>query len=703
MSINISQLRKLRGKSLKELRVRGAQEISKFSERALGMAGSEMSDAALAREIRPECFSGTIAETARQIIKHAQGLVASEARSDIRLFLPSPYEHKEIDSIMESRFPAQRVALIDKARRAILGNFDLLGIEQISFGDPIDWHLEPLSGKRTPLDHWSLIDYLNPDVAGDKKVTWELNRHQHFVTFGQAYLMTADERFAEAFVSQALSWMDANPPKRGINWASSLEVAFRSVSWIWALRLFAGSERMTSGFLLRVLKNLVAHGYHIESYLSHYFSPNTHLTGEALGLLYLGTALPELKRAEAWRKLGLRILIEQLPLQVQRDGVYFEQSAHYHRYTTDFYIHLLLFARANSIELPASVEATLANMIDYVMWTTRPDGSSSLLGDDDGGRLIKLSQRNPDNFCGTLAVGAMLFGRSDWKPVSCDAAVEILWLAGTEGLARYDALDSRPPQETTRAFEASGYYVMRDGWSPESSYVIISCTSHSESNCAHAHADALSFEFSSLGKNWLIDPGTFTYTGDSRLRNYFRSTQAHNTVTVDGQSQSVPGGPFSWSYRADAQKHEFTSQTNINYFEGSHNGYERLGDAVTHRRSILFAKALVEKHSSLPSYLIVRDRFIAQGSHHYELRYHLSPDCDVMTIGNRVKVTHADGDILDLSVFGSAIARVRIEEGWTSRGYGHREMSPVVVFEVEGESSQQLTTLIIPSRKEKVE
>jgi hypothetical protein len=46
---------------------------------------------------------------------------------------------------------------------------------------------EPTTGKRTPLLHWSQIDFLNPDVAGDKKFTWELNRHQFFVTLGQAY------------------------------------------------------------------------------------------------------------------------------------------------------------------------------------------------------------------------------------------------------------------------------------------------------------------------------------------------------------------------------------------------------------------------------------------------------------------------------------------------------------------------------------
>src|SRR6185436_3615090 len=128
----------------------------------------------------------------------------------------------------------------------------------------------------------------------------------------------------------------------------------------------------------------------IEKYLSTYFSPNTHLTGEALGLFYLGSALPELRRAAGWRATGLRILVEQLPIHIRPDGVYFEQTTYYHRYTVDFYLHLMALARASQSQLPDEVEAQLSRAMDYLMWTTRPDGTMPLVGDDDGGCLIHL-------------------------------------------------------------------------------------------------------------------------------------------------------------------------------------------------------------------------------------------------------------------------------------------------------------------------
>ena len=180
------------------------------------------------------------------------------------------------------------------------GRFDLLGYTNLSFGDPIDWQFEPLTGKRIPLLHWSKLDYLNAEVAGDKKIIWELNRHQYFMTLGQAYWLTGDERYGRVFTAHLEAWMDANPPKLGINWASSLEVAFRSMAWLWAFHFFKTSPSLSNETFKRAWKFLYLSARHLESYLSTYFSPNTHLTGEALGLFYLGTLLPEFEESSRW-------------------------------------------------------------------------------------------------------------------------------------------------------------------------------------------------------------------------------------------------------------------------------------------------------------------------------------------------------------------------------------------------------------------
>lgn len=693
----LARLNKLRGKGARELSMRGRQELAKLCERVLKLGLREASDAQFMREINLPA-SG-LSRKSDLSAKDAAALLCDPAdRSDYGFF-PSLRDRETIIAMMQRRFPRERALLIERADRAINGSFDLLGLSDLDFGNPIDWRLEPLSGKRTPLDHWSRIDYLNPKIAGDKKITWELNRHSHFVTFGQAYRMTGDEKYAAAFVAQATSWMQANPAGLGINWASSLEVGFRSIAWLWALNLFRGSRELTPEFALRFLKQLIAHGRHIESYLSHYFSPNTHLTGEALALFYLGATAGEFKRSAIWRELGIKILLEQLPAQVRGDGVYFEQATYYHRYTVDFYLHLLILSRANKIELPREVEEKLAQMLDHLMWITKPDGASPLIGDDDGGRLIKLSERKLDDFRDTLGIGAALFGRRDWKSVAGEATAEMLWLLGPQAIESYDKIRNDPPRELSRAFAESGYYVLRDGWSKDSSYAVIDCGPHGALACGHAHSDALSFEYAALGKTWLVDPGTYTYTGDAASRDEFRGTAAHNTVIVDDEAQSISASAFSWNRVARASVNDYIQGDGFDYFEGWQDGYERLNDPVKHKRTIFFAKAdtPLSPPGHLSSYLIAHDAFAARGRHRYSILYHISPGCSVMANGNRVIISEPFGRRLSIIVFGDSVPLARIERSWVSTAYGQRVRSLVAVFEASGEGPQQFTTFIVPS------
>src|SRR5215471_1610504 len=648
MSISLKRLSKIRGMSLDELRVRSRQGAAKLRDRFRRGRAPEMRDAELAREFHPVWRDGTGEEAADRL--------RCRMRARSRCFLPSLARRGKIVEMMSRRFPAERDAIINAAESALRGKFSLLGHGALSFGDPpyspIDWLLDPVSGKRAPVLHWSKLRALNPLGGGDPKVVWELNRHSHFVTLGQAYWLTNDSRFAAGFVEQVSAWIDANPVGMGINWASSLEVALRSIAWLWALSLCVGSREVTPDFFARLLKSLIEHGRHIERYLSYYFSPNTHLTGEALGLFYLGLALPELSRAKGWRALGLRILLEQAPKQVRADGVYFEQTSYYHRYTTDFYTHLFALTRANDIMIERESEIMLwqklEGLLDHPMWITRPDGTWPLLGDDDGGRLIKLTARAANDFRDTLAIGAAILKRGDWKYVAGAAPAEMPWMIGPEGVARYDRLEAETPRDMSREFRSSGYFVMRDGWRRDSSFVLIDCGPHGAAvGAGHAHSDALSIEFASRGVTWLVDPGTYVYAADAKTRNEFRSTAAHNTVMVDDQPQSIPSGPskpFSWRTAANCRLREFIEHSDAVFFQGSHDGYERLRDPVTHTRSALYLKP--DKRNNLPECLIVRDQFTAKKHHRYSIRYHFAPDCDATIAtgsanGGRVEARHA--------------------------------------------------------------
>ena len=674
-----SKLHKLKQVGFDELRVRSSQALAAFAERQNWSSRSKLiSDAALLR-----LFDGKFN------LRSASDLHAHFRERTSPKFFASFTDPQATINELRRRWPGDENQILKRANHIGAGYFDLLGFRNLSFGNPIDWHLEPVAGKRAPLVHWSQLNYLDADLFGDKKITWELNRHQYFITLGQAYWLTGDERYAQTFVEHVNSWMDQNPPKLGINWASSLEIAFRSIAWIWALHFFKESAALTAETFSRLCKFLYLNARHLETFLSTYFSPNTHLTGEALGLFYLGALMPEFKESARWRNKGLEILLAQLPRHVREDGVYFEQSSYYHRYTTDFYLHLRVLLSNADRAIPPVLDEKLRLLLDHLMYITRPDGTTPLFGDDDGGRLLSFFARPANDFRATLATGAALFERADYKFVAGDAVEEALWLLGPASVARLDQVAAAEPEKESVAFSAGGYYVMRDGWTANSNYLLFDCGPHGTDNCGHAHADALSFEVAVNGRTVLVDPGTYTYTGSKEMRDWFRSSAAHNTLTIDGESSSVSDGPFSWKTIARSECSSWITEESFDYVVASHDGFRRLSEPAKHTRSILFIKN---------SYWVVRDVVEVSGEHELQARFHLDPRLEPLhSNDNPVRVISKNGHVpvLQISAFARNIEWTK-ENSWVSECYGERKEASVLSISVLAKGSEELVVFLLP-------
>lgn len=672
------KVRKLRKASLKELRVRGTQFIAMRVERYGGSSLTNLgTDQELIEKLDP---------TSRCALRSAEQLLEMfQARTEPRFF-GGFSDRTSVGRELWGRMPEAATKIIERADSIVQARFDLLGFKNLSFGEPIDWHLDSVSGKRTPNLHWSQLDFLDANIAGDKKITWELNRHQYFSTLGQAFFLTGNEEYPQTFVKHLDSWMDQNPPKVGINWASSLEVAFRSISWIWALYFFKESPAVNSQTFVRVLKFLYLNARHLETYLSTYFSPNTHLTGEALGLFYLGTLLPEFKESNRWKRSGLRILTDELSRQVKSDGVYFEQASYYHRYTTDFYIHLLILLQANGQVVPPELATKLRALLDHLMYVTRPDGTTPLFGDDDGGRLMPLGMQAANDFRATLTTAAALLKRADYKYVGGEKVEEALWLLGVDHVREFDFIKAQAPAKQSIAFDDGGYYVMRDGWNNDANYLAFDCGAHGTLNCGHAHADALSFDLAAFGKTLLIDPGTYTYTGSKEMRDWFRSSLAHNTLTVDGQSSSSPDGPFSWNTIASAEKLSWISRDRFDWVVARHDGYRRLAAPVNHTRSILFLKK---------DYWVLLDEVSSEAEHQYDVWFHFDAGVKVDLVANRivaVQSPHGEGG-LELCAFAPQ-GEWHIEGGWVSHCYGEKSRADLCSFSARTRSTKFITFML---------
>ncbi|MGH9326779.1 MAG: alginate lyase family protein [Terriglobia bacterium] len=628
--------------------------------------------------------------------------------------LPPPgrffFEPKQIALIVKllrERLPHEAETIIEQSERILRHEFDLLGYENLNYGPVIDWSEDAANHRRAPRRLWYNVHYLDFNEVGDHKVIWELNRHQHLVTLAKALHLTGDSRFVDELLTQWRQWHRANPYPKGINWASSLEVAFRSLSWLWLGHLLAPSPAAPQSFQGELLRSLALSGRHIERYLSTYTSPNTHLLGEAVALFSIGTLCPRLRFAARWRALGWHIILEQADKQVQADGMHFEQSLYYHVYALDFFLHAHQLALRNEIAIPAAFDRVLEKMLDVLRRLSQA-GVPAGFGDDDGGRVFDPRRNRREHLTDPLSTGAVIFERGDFKAASGGLKEETLWLLGAKGVRLFDALPAAARPPASLSLKTSGFFSMFGETAEKAGsgsgagerncrqQLVIDAGPQGAGNSGHGHADALSVQLSVAGhaggEEWLIDPGTFRYMGGSQERELFRGTAAHNTLQVDGLSQADPVAPFAWKLLPRVRPELWITSERFDLFVGSHDGYQRLPEPVLHRRWVFYLK---------PYFWLVRDVAEGAGEHQLEIFWHFPPHFTpsytppgfTLKTGTEPSIGARGLVIIPAEKHGWS---QEVRRGYTSPAYGIEIPAPVVRFSTTTRLPRDLAVILKP-------
>ena len=575
-------------------------------------------------------------------------------------FIIDPARRREIGRRIVGEFPGSAHDAASRGDRIVAGQYDLLGYRGLTFGvgeARIDWHLDPVHGRRAPRRFWADVPFLDPS-CGDHKIIWELNRHQHWIALGRAWWLTNTAAYRDRFRTELASWIDANPPMTGINWASMLELALRSISWVWGLHFFVDPDAQDEvPWIVDLLMGVDSQLTQVERNLSYYFSPNTHLLGEALALYVGGRALPELAASRRREATGRRILTREIARQLAIDGGHC---------ALDFYLMALIVARITCDPIADEFERAAARLAFAARLLADDRGRVPHIGDDDGGVLVPLAGRAPDDLRDSLATASALLRRADLRVGQ--APEETVWLLCDRAVAPALDWSSAPPATdatVSAALPDTGYYISR---SATGDHLVVDGGPHGYQNGGHAHADALSLTFTIRGLPLLIDPGTGCYTARPELRDRFRSTPLHNTLVLDGRSQSVPRGPFHWECTADAHPHRWRTNGGFDYFDGSHDGYR----PAEHRRHVLVL------HDEL---LVVADLVRAEGAHAAAVHWHFDPAWAVHTHG---RFTTIDGpaERVDLVVPHGLVERFTGDSatglGWYAPAYGRLEPTTTI-------------------------
>lgn len=474
------------------------------------------------------------------------------------------------------------------------------------FGAPVrvdpsrhEWTRHPTTGSSGPAGHWARLAYMDGVGGGDVKSIWELSRHAHLVRLAQGYFLTRDEALATALLELLDRWIDQNPRGHGVNWASSLEVAFRAIAWCWIWALTCESPEWTDARLARFLVAVWHHARHIERFDSIHHSPNTHLTGEALGLLYVGLWFPELRRSAHWARRGREILESELDAQVLADGMHFERAVGYHRYTAEFYLHFLLLADAFGLHTDAALRRRVRSQVAAARLLRRPDGSWPVIGDEDSGSTLSLTTTDPQDNGPLLAIGGAIFDEPEWMAKASDAHRAAGWWLLDD--ARWDVLrrapraSDHPTPESPRwtpsggALEQAGYFVGREHDGADAWWCLVDAGPHGGDRTGHAHTDLGHVEISKGSTLIVVDPGCPAYTTDRTGRDWIRSEFAHACLVIDGSPLAAPSGPFSWAHIAPIPSARWRDEGRMWWCELSYTRDHAAG-RLTHRRQVALVR-----------------------------------------------------------------------------------------------------------------
>ncbi|MGI5989578.1 MAG: heparinase II/III family protein [Lachnospiraceae bacterium] len=402
--------------------------------------------------------------------------------------------------------------------------------------------------------------------VGDNEYVFMLNRMEHWPVLLHAYYLTGKTAYAEKVVSELENWIDTcEPLEISTDYSIAkprfdaptpwrpLELGFRANrSWNIVLQLLAGRDVFPESVYQKMMLSFYEQAqilYKVSPVLWPRADHNHYLT-ECLGLLEISCICSFMKDAGLWQKQALRELERCAKNQIVSTGAQIEGAPEYHNeclLQLDYSIEL---AEQYHFAFSRGYHSLVHSMLERSIYTTRPDGSQVPWGDSDAHPLVFRSA-----FChyrafhetDALSDTAAIFGK---EGLLKEFDRQIWFLNDVPG-ARKIIEDTHPCKVSLPVFKYDAdmkQVMMRTSWSASADSVFFSARSPVHND--HAHIDPNAFEYYSHGYAVMPDPGRYSYRegGD---RHYYKSTEAHNTLTVNGRDAFPYLG--TWAYGPQKQ------------------------------------------------------------------------------------------------------------------------------------------------------
>lgn len=446
---------------------------------------------------------------------------------------------------------------------------------------------------------------LKVDGITDNEFKYQRHRHQWMVPQAKAYYMTKDEKYILSWKEVFTDWMKNYPCPEVIKdeyfpW-SGLQIAERVSSQADLMTYYIHSDNFTPEWLSIFLTQYVDQ---VESIRKLYKPEGNILVTQLYSLTLAGVLFPELKKAEEWVEEGTRKLNEQIKEQFNPDGIQNELDPSYHvGAISDFYNAYEVAKENNKAHyFSADYMPSLRKATEFVMDLVYPNYSVENFNDTRSGRMQKsMLIKNFTRY-------AQMFPDNEGMK----------WMA-TQGK------EGKKPTYTLKAYEYSGYYMLRNGWDQDASKVsmFILKNNYNPKKKWHCQADNNTFSLFHKGRNFFPDAGVYAYSGDTQ-RDVYEQTAWHNTITIFENNINQMLGKFIYK----------GTDGNTNYIVTENAAYIQKetpkSDVLNHRRSVFHVN-----HNDIDNgfFVLVDELYGPEKGQKYNLNFNL---CEGTKDGNVV-------------------------------------------------------------------
>ncbi|HEY3777394.1 MAG TPA: alginate lyase family protein [Rhizomicrobium sp.] len=597
-----------------------------------------------------------------------------------------------------------RERLLRVAEKLLDGKYPTFAIQRTDVTSDVDWFLDPKTGARAPTDDFTFdIGFVGGAPAFDTKYIWELSRHHQTTLLAMAYWLTGEERYARAAAAQIQSWIGANPFLAGIHWASGIELGLRLIAFAWTRRLLADWPEVSTHFEDNedFARAVVLHQWWLANRRSRGSSANNHLIYEMAGLYVSASCMSWHARAAHFRDHAAAILECEFPRQIFGEGYARELASDYNGFVLEALLVCLIEGVLSGHPIGAGALDCARRMFAWLAKNSDCRGDPARQGDSDEASGLLLDAPDYDRWHDLAYVGETWFGSTPREASSLRGWL-LAPLAQNESPHTPNVSSPRKRGPSSPIFPGmaaeevpndSGLVVLR---ARRGTHEEIWCAFDAGplgylSLAAHGHADALAIELRYGGLPVLVDPGTYAYAGP--WREYFRSTAAHNTIELDGRSQSESGGPFLWTRHARTRLlavDGLAEDSPIARAAGEHEGYARTRFRGRHRRDVELDRRA--------GTLRIADTVSAARAVRLRMFYHLHLDIGCALYGHTAELARGGATIRLALPEALAWRAVRGSDrpgpGWYSPAFDVKVPATVLIGETTLEGALVLETLV---------